>query len=88
MNAANKTGLTPYDLAMGKGGGPAGRQPPKEVTAALLQKLGGSADDNTSREGGVENSMHKSSKKNPVGRRNFPERRCRGAAALVANPPE
>ncbi len=43
VNAANKTGFTPYDLAMGKGGGPAGRQPPKEATAALLQKLGGSA---------------------------------------------
>jgi ankyrin repeat protein len=43
INAANKQGLTPYDLAMGKGGGAAGRQPPKEVTAALIQKLGGSA---------------------------------------------
>src|SRR5580658_9743900 len=43
INAANKTGLTAYDLAMGKGGGPAGRQPPKEVTAALIQKLGGTA---------------------------------------------
>jgi ankyrin repeat protein len=43
MNAANKTGLTAYDLAMGKGGGSAGRQPPKEVTAALIQKLGGTA---------------------------------------------
>jgi ankyrin repeat protein len=42
INAANKTGLTAYDLAMGKGG-PAGRQPPKEVTAALIQKLGGTA---------------------------------------------
>jgi hypothetical protein len=28
---------------MGKGGGLAGRQPPKEVTAALIQKLGGTA---------------------------------------------
>jgi uncharacterized protein len=43
VNAPNKTGLTPYDLAMGKGGGPAGRQPPKEATATLLQKLGGTA---------------------------------------------
>ncbi len=43
INAANKQGLTAYDLAMGKGGGPAGRQPPKEVTAALIEKLGGSA---------------------------------------------
>ncbi len=41
INAANKQGLTPYDLAMGKGG--TGRLPPKEVTAALIQKLGGSA---------------------------------------------
>jgi ankyrin repeat protein len=43
INASNKQGLTPYDLAMGKGGGAAGRQPPKEVTAALIQKLGGTA---------------------------------------------
>ncbi len=43
INPANKTGLTPYDLAMGKGGGAAARQPPKEATAALIQKLGGSA---------------------------------------------
>jgi uncharacterized protein len=43
INAANKTGLTPLDLAMGKGGGAAGRQPPKEATAALIQKLGGTA---------------------------------------------
>jgi ankyrin repeat protein len=43
INAPNKTGLTAYDLAMGKGGGPAGRQPPKEATAALIQKLGGTA---------------------------------------------
>jgi ankyrin repeat protein len=43
INAANKTGLTPLDLALGKGGGNAGRLPPKEVTAALIQKLGGTA---------------------------------------------
>jgi ankyrin repeat protein len=43
INAANKQGLTAYDLAMGKGGGAAGRQPPKEVTAALIRKLGGTA---------------------------------------------
>jgi ankyrin repeat protein len=43
INAANKQGLTAYDLAMGKGGGAAGRQPPKELTAALIQKLGGTA---------------------------------------------
>jgi ankyrin repeat protein len=43
VNAANKQGLTPFDLAMGKGGGAAGRQPPKEQTAALIQKLGGTA---------------------------------------------
>jgi len=43
INASNKRGLTPYDLAMGKGGGAAGRQPPKEATAALIEKLGGSA---------------------------------------------
>lgn len=42
INAANKQGLTPFDLAMGKGGGAAGRQPPKEKTAALIRKLGGS----------------------------------------------
>lgn len=41
INAANKQGLTALDLAMGKGGGAAGRQPPKEKTAALIQKLGG-----------------------------------------------
>jgi ankyrin repeat protein len=43
ISAANKQGLTPFDLAMGKGGGAAGRQPPKEQTAALIQKLGGTA---------------------------------------------
>jgi ankyrin repeat protein len=43
VSATNKQGLTPLDLAMGKGGGAAGRQPPKEVTAALIQKLGGTA---------------------------------------------
>src|SRR3984957_90659 len=43
IGAANKQGLTPFDLAMGKGGGAAGRQPPKEQTAALIQKLGGTA---------------------------------------------
>jgi ankyrin repeat protein len=43
ISAANKQGLTPLDLAMGKGGGPAGRQPPKELTAALIEKLGGTA---------------------------------------------
>ena len=42
ISAANKQGLTPFDLAMGKGGGAAGRQPPKEKTAALIKKLGGS----------------------------------------------
>lgn len=42
INAANKQGLTPLDLALGKGGGAAGRQPPKEKTAALIRKLGGS----------------------------------------------
>ena len=42
INAPNKQGLTPFDLAMGKGGGAAGRQPPKEKTAALIRKLGGS----------------------------------------------
>lgn len=41
ISASNKQGLTPLDLALGKGGGAAGRQPPKEVTAALIQKLGG-----------------------------------------------
>lgn len=41
INAANKQGLTPFDLAMGKGGGAAARQPPKEKTAALIEKLGG-----------------------------------------------
>ncbi|HVV46493.1 MAG TPA: ankyrin repeat domain-containing protein, partial [Bryobacteraceae bacterium] len=41
INAANKQGLTPLDLAMGKGGGAAGRQPPKEKTVALIEKLGG-----------------------------------------------
>ncbi len=41
INAANKQGLTPLDLALGKGGGAAARQPPKEKTAALIQKLGG-----------------------------------------------
>jgi len=43
ISAANKQGLTPLDLALGKGGGAAGRQPPKEVTAALIEKLGGTA---------------------------------------------
>ena len=43
ISAANKRGLTPLDLAMGKGGGAAGRQPPKEKTAALIEKLGGTA---------------------------------------------
>lgn len=43
INAANKQGLTALDIAMGKGGGAAGRQPPKEITAALIQKLGGTA---------------------------------------------
>jgi ankyrin repeat protein len=43
ISASNKRGLTPLDLAMGKGGGIAGRQPPKEPTAALIQKLGGTA---------------------------------------------
>lgn len=43
INVANKQGLTAWDLAMGKGGGNAGRMPPKEQTAALIQKLGGSA---------------------------------------------
>jgi ankyrin repeat protein len=43
INAANKQGLTPLDLALGKGGGAAARQPPKEQTAALIQKLGGTA---------------------------------------------
>lgn len=42
VNAANKQGLTPFDIAMGKGGGAAGRQPPKEKTAELIKKLGGS----------------------------------------------
>lgn len=41
VNAANKQGLTPFDIAMGKGGGNAGRLPPKEKTAALIKKLGG-----------------------------------------------
>lgn len=40
INAANKQGLTPYDLAMGKGAA-AQRQPPKVETAALIRKLGG-----------------------------------------------
>ena len=40
LNAANKQGLTPYDLAMGKGAA-AQRLPPKVETAALIRKLGG-----------------------------------------------
>jgi uncharacterized protein len=43
VSAANKQGLTPYDLAMGKGAAAAARMPPKEITAALIQKLGGTA---------------------------------------------
>jgi ankyrin repeat protein len=41
VNAANKQGLTPLDVANGKGGAPGQYRMPHESTAALLHQLGG-----------------------------------------------
>jgi len=41
INAANKTGLTSFDLASGKGGAPGAVGLPKDQTMALIKQLGG-----------------------------------------------
>jgi len=41
LNARNKKGYTPLDLATGKGGAFGGPAPVHETTAALITKLGG-----------------------------------------------
>jgi ankyrin repeat protein len=41
VNAPNKQGLTPLDVANSKGGAPGQYRMPHEITAALLRQLGG-----------------------------------------------
>ncbi|HLI83212.1 MAG TPA: ankyrin repeat domain-containing protein [Bryobacteraceae bacterium] len=41
INARNKRGFTPLDIAMGKGGPPGSAGEPHETTAALIKQLGG-----------------------------------------------
>jgi uncharacterized protein len=43
LDARNKRGFTPLDIAMGKGGPPGASPTPHETTAALIKQLGGTS---------------------------------------------